>query len=51
LASTHGNCQLFLPIVDRTLEVGGCENYHALETSGLRTFFSNIFYLSIDTPI
>ena len=42
LASTYGNRQLILPIVDRKLEVGSRENYYALVTFGPRTFFINI---------
>lgn len=42
LASTYGNRQLILPIVDGTLEIGGRENYYALVTFGPRTFFINI---------
>ncbi len=42
LASSYGNRQLILPIVDRKLEVGSRENYYALVTFGPRTFFINI---------
>ena len=42
LASTYGNRQLILPIVDRKLEIGSREKYYALVTFGPRTFFINI---------
>ena len=42
LASTYGNRQLILPIVDKKLEIGGRENYYALVTFGPRNFFINI---------
>lgn len=42
LASTYGNRQLILPIVDGTLEIGSRENYYTLVTFGPRTFFINI---------
>jgi thiamine phosphate synthase YjbQ (UPF0047 family) len=42
LASTYGNRQFILPIIERKLEIGGRENYYALVTFGPRTFFINI---------
>ncbi|NVM17501.1 MAG: YjbQ family protein [Candidatus Lokiarchaeota archaeon] len=42
LASTYGNRQLILPIIDGKLEIGDRENYYALVTFGPRTFFINI---------
>jgi thiamine phosphate synthase YjbQ (UPF0047 family) len=42
LASSYGNRQLILPIVDNKLEIGGRENYYTLVTFGPRTFFINI---------
>jgi len=42
LASTYGNRQLVLPIIDRKLEIGSRENYYTLVTFGPRTFFINI---------
>ncbi|NVM44659.1 MAG: YjbQ family protein [Candidatus Lokiarchaeota archaeon] len=42
LASTYGNRQLILPIVDKKLEIGGRENYYTLVTFGPRTFYINI---------
>ena len=41
LASTYGNRQLILPILNRTLEIVGRENFYVLVTFGPRTF--NLF--------
>ncbi|MFO8017989.1 MAG: YjbQ family protein [Promethearchaeia archaeon] len=38
LASTYGNRQLIIPIVNQNLEIGGRENYYILVTFGPRTF-------------
>jgi hypothetical protein len=42
LASTYGNRQLTLPILNRNLEIGNRENYYVLVTFGPRTF--NLFF-------
>ncbi|MGV9199375.1 MAG: YjbQ family protein [Promethearchaeia archaeon] len=38
LASTYGNRQLIIPIINQELEIGGRENYYILVTFGPRNF-------------